>query len=108
VKLARLFPAFPSVAALISWTDRMKTEEAFRRVKGEKNILRTTKRKKAERFGHILRKNCLLKHVIEGKTQARTEVTRRRGRRGKQLLDYLKEMGGYWKLEVEALYRPLW
>jgi hypothetical protein len=107
VKHAPFFSPFPSIAALISWTDRMKTEEAFRRVQEEKNILHTSKRRKAERFGHILRKNCLLKHVIEGKTQTRTEVTGRRGRRGKQLLDCLKEMRGYWKLEVETLYRPL-
>jgi hypothetical protein len=32
----------------------------------------------------------------------------RRGRRLKQLLDDIKEMGGYWKLEEEALDRPLW
>jgi hypothetical protein len=108
VKLVRFFAAFPSGTALISCTDRVKAEEAFRRVKEEKNILHTIKRRKAERFGHILRRNCLLKHAIKGKTEARSEVTGRRGRRSKQLLDDLKEMRGYWKLKVEALCRPLW
>jgi hypothetical protein len=36
------------------------------------------------------------------------EVTGRRGRRRKQLLDDLKEIRGYWKLKAEALDRPLW
>jgi hypothetical protein len=34
--------------------------------------------------------NCLLRHVREGKVK---EVTRRRGRRGKQLLDDVKGNG---------------
>jgi hypothetical protein len=32
-------------------------------------------------------RNCLLKEVTEGKIQGQKEVTRRRGRRRKQLLD---------------------
>jgi len=35
-------------------------------------------------------------------------VTVTRGRRCKQLVDALKENGGYWKLEEEALDRTLW
>jgi hypothetical protein len=38
-----------------------------------------------------LRRNCLLKHVIEGKLEGRIEMTGRRGRRRKQLLNDLKE-----------------
>jgi hypothetical protein len=36
------------------------------------------------------------------------EVTRRRNRRRKQLLDDLKEKRGYWKLKEEAQYYTLW
>jgi hypothetical protein len=43
------------------------------------------------RTGHILRRNCLLKHAIEGKIEGRTEVTERRVIRHKQLLVDLKE-----------------
>jgi len=39
------------------------------------------KRRKADWIGHILRRNCLLKHVTEGKIEGRIEVTGRRGRR---------------------------
>jgi len=35
-------------------------------------------------------------------------MMRRRGGRGKQLLDYLKERKEYWKLKGEALDRSLW
>jgi hypothetical protein len=44
-----------------------------------------------------LRRNCLLKHAIEGKV----EETERGGRRRKQLLDVLKETRRYWKLKEE-------
>jgi hypothetical protein len=55
------------------------------------DFLQTTKRRKANWIGHILRRNCLLKHVIEGKLEGRIEMTGRRGRRLKQLLGGLKE-----------------
>jgi len=38
----------------------------------------------------------------------RIEVTRRRGRRRKQLLDYLKEKARYCRFKEEALDRTLW
>ena len=72
------------------------------RVKEERNILHTIKIRKANSIGHILRKNYLLQHVIEGKKEE--EVTVRRGRRRKQLLDGLKETRGYWKLKEDALH----
>jgi hypothetical protein len=46
--------------------------------------------------------------VIEGELEGRIEMTGRRGRRRKQLLEYLKEKRRYWKLKEEALDRPLW
>jgi hypothetical protein len=42
-----------------------------------------------------LRKNCLLKKVIEGRTEGNIEVMGRRRRRIKQLLDDLEERRGY-------------
>jgi hypothetical protein len=55
-----------------------------------------------------LRRNCLLKHVIEGKLEGRIEMTWRRGRRRKQLLDDLKEKRRYCKFKEEALDRNQW
>jgi hypothetical protein len=50
----------------ISWTDRARNEEVLHRVKEERNILHTIKIRKANWIGHVLHRNCLLKHVIEG------------------------------------------
>ena len=44
---------------------------------------------KANWTGHILRRNCLINHVIEGKLEGKIYVRGRRGRRHKQLLDEL-------------------
>jgi hypothetical protein len=91
----------------ISWTDRVRKEEVLHRVNEERKILHTIKRRKANCIGHILRRNCLLKHVIKGKLEGRIEITGRRGRRRKQLLYELKEKRRYWKLKEEALDRIL-
>jgi hypothetical protein len=50
----------------ISWTDRLRNE-VLHKVKEERNMLHTIKRRKANWIGHTLRRNCRLKHVIEGK-----------------------------------------
>jgi hypothetical protein len=47
------------------------------------------------------------KNVIEGETEGRVEVTGRRGRRCKQLLDDLKRKRGHWKLKQEVPDRAL-
>ena len=46
--------------------------------------------------------------VIEGKIKGEMEVTRRRGRRCKKLLDDLKYRTGYSHLKEEALDRTMW
>jgi hypothetical protein len=51
----------------ISWMDCVKNEEVLHRVKEEKNIIHTIKRRKANCIGHNLCRNCLLRHVIEVK-----------------------------------------
>jgi hypothetical protein len=91
----------------IIWTDCVRNKVS-QRVKEERNILHTIKRRMVNWIGHILRRNCLIKHVIEGMIEGRVEVTGRRGRRLKQLLDDLKEMRGQWKLNEDALDPTLW
>ena len=56
----------------------------------------------------FLRRNCLLKHVLEGKKEGRIKVKGRRRRRRQQPLDDLKETRGYWKLKKDALDLTLW
>jgi len=57
---------------------------------------------------HILRRNCLLQRVIEGKIKGGIEVTGRRGRRRRKLLDDLKERRGYSHLKEETLVCTMW
>jgi hypothetical protein len=57
---------------------------------------------------HSLLRNCLLTHVIEGKIEGRVEVTERRERRRKLILDDLRKVGGYWKLNEETLDSTEW
>jgi hypothetical protein len=49
----------------------MRNEEVLHRVKRGRYILHTIKRRKANWIGHILRRNCLLKHVSGGKIEGR-------------------------------------
>ena len=81
----------------------MRNEELLHRVKEERNIIHTAKRRKANWIGHILYRNCLLKHLIEGKIEGRLYVTGTGGRRHKQLLDDVKENREYCKFKDEAL-----
>jgi hypothetical protein len=75
------------------------------RVSEQRNILHEIRKRKANWIGHILRRNCLLEQVIEGKIQGQIEVTRRRGIRRKKLLDDLGDRRGYSHLKQEALDR---
>ena len=75
----------------ISWTDHVRNEEILLRVKQQRNILHEICKRKANWIGHIMRRNCLLQRVTEGKIQGRIEVTGRQGRRRRKLLDDLKE-----------------
>ena len=52
---------------------------------------------KARWIGHIMHRNCPLKHIIDRQTEGRIEVMGRQGRRCKQLLDDLIEKREYCK-----------
>ena len=92
----------------ISWTDHVRNEEVLLRVNEQRNILHEIRKRKANWIGYILRRNCLLKLVIEGKIQGEMEVTRRGGRRRRKLLDDLKDRRGYSYLKEEALDPNMW
>jgi len=80
----------------------------YLRVKEQRNILHEIRKRKANWIGHILRRNCLLQQVIEGKIKGGIEVTGRKGRKRRKLLDDLKERRGYCHLKAEALDRTMW
>ena len=74
----------------------------------QRNILHEIIKRKANWIGHILRRNCLLKQVIEEKIKGKIEVTTKQGRRRKKLLDDLKDRRGYCELKEEAVDRTMW
>jgi len=70
----------------ISWTDHVRNEEVLLRVKEQRNILHEINKRKANWIGHILRRNCLLQRVIEGKIKKGDRSDRKTR----------KEVGSYW------------
>ena len=90
------------------WTDHVRNEEVLLRVNEQRTILHEIKKRKANWIGHILRRNCLLQRVIEGTIKGGIEVTERRGRKRRNLLDDLTERREYSQLKEEALDRTMW
>ena len=73
----------------ISWTDHTRNKDVLLRVKEQRNILHEIRNRKANWIVQILRRNCLLQRVIEGKIQGGIKVTGRQTRRHRKLLDDL-------------------
>ena len=97
--------------------DHVRSEKVLLRVNEQRDILHEIRKRKANWIGHILRRNCLLKQVIEGKIKGEMEVARRRGRRRKKLLDDLKDKERIFSFEggssgshyvEESFWRRLW
>jgi hypothetical protein len=88
-----------------SWTDHVRNEDVLLRAKEQRNILHEIRKRKVKWIGHILRRNCLLQRVTEGKIQRGIEVTGRQGISRRRLLDELKERRGCSHLKEEALDR---
>ena len=79
----------------IIWTGHVRNEEVLLRVNEQRNVLHEISKRKANWIGHIFCRNCLLQRFIEGKIMGGIEVTGRRGRRRRKLVDELKERRGY-------------
>ena len=92
----------------ISLTDHVRNEKVLFRVNEQRNILHEIRKRKANWIGHILPRNYLIQQVIEGKIKGQIEVTRRRGRRRKEVLDDVNDRRGYCQLKEEALDRTMW
>jgi hypothetical protein len=73
----------------------VSNEEVLHRVKEKTDTIQTIKRRRVNWFGHILHRNCFLKHIIEGKIEGMIDMRGRQGRRCRELLYELKENRGY-------------
>jgi hypothetical protein len=74
----------------ISWNYSVRKTK-YDRVQEDRNNLDTIKRRNTNWTGHILHRNCFLKHITEGKMKVGTEETGWQGRRCKQLLENLRK-----------------
>ena len=92
----------------ISWTDHVINEEVLFRVNEQRNILHEIRKRKANWIGHILRRSCLLKQVIEGKIKGEMEVARRQEEDVRSYWMTLRTKRGYSHLKEEALDRTMW
>jgi hypothetical protein len=90
-----------------SWTDHVRNDEVLLGAKEQRNILHEISKRKANWIGHILRRNCLRRQVIERKIKEGIKVTGIRRRRRRKLLDDLKKRRLYSHLKEEALDRTL-
>jgi hypothetical protein len=90
------------------YNDSVRIEEVLLRVKEQRNILYEISKRKANWIGHLVRRNCLPQQVIEGKIKGGIEVTGRRGKRRRKLLDDLKETRGHSHLNEDILHRTMW
>ena len=113
--LLNLNPSCPYLVVnrnVLFWCYFHVRNEELHRVKEERNILHTVERRKATLTGHILRRNCFLKLINEGKTERRTEVTGRWGRDVSSCcMTVRKQQGtGNWKGEHQdySLWKELW
>jgi hypothetical protein len=70
----------------------MRNEEVLFRVRKQRNFLHEISKKKANWIRHNLCRNCLLRQISEGKIKGGIEVTDRRGRRRRKLLDDLNPL----------------
>jgi hypothetical protein len=79
---------------------------------GAQNILHTCtctiKRRTANRIGHFLSRQCLLKQGIKENIEGKIGARERRERRSKLLLDDVTHERGYCKLKAEVTDGTLW
>ena len=61
-----------------------------------------SKGQEGTQFGHMVRRDIILKHLTDGEVKGSTKISGRWGRRRDQLLDDLKEKVSYRELKKKA------
>lgn len=84
----------------IKWSDKIRNEEVLRRVGEERTILKTISQRKRSWLGHILRRDCLQRRIIEG--------TRTRGRRKFGMLTDIMKGRTFEQRKEDAQDRESW
>lgn len=84
----------------ISWVDKITNEEVLNRMKKDKELLYTIKKRKLEYFGHLMRgeKYEVIKVILQGKIQGKRSVGRRR-------ISWLKNLREWFNSSTKSLFR---
>jgi len=89
----------------IRWTAHVSNEEVLSLVKEQRCLVHVIKQRQANWIGHVLRHECLLKTVLEGKIEGK----RTRGKPRRKMLDLLMEQEdkkiSYQELKRRAEHR---
>ena len=85
----------------ISYKDRVTNDEVLKRMKTERSLLNTIKKRKLRYFGHVKRQNGLLKQTLEGRIEGR----RPRGRPRTTWVDNIQAWTGMRKYECTEACR---
>ena len=92
----------------ISWTAHVSNEEVLSLVNEQRCLVHVVKQRQANWIGHVLRHDCLLKTVLEGKMEGK----RTRGKPRRKMLDLLMEQEdkkiSYQELKRRAEDRIQW
>jgi len=62
---------------VISWTNHVRKKKVLHGLREDRNMLHTITRRKGNGIGHNPCRNCLLKHIIEGKIRKWIKMIRR-------------------------------
>ena len=87
----------------IKWSEKVTNKQVLDLIGEKRTLLNNILHRKANWIGHILRRNCLLRDVIEGQMRQ----VKGAGRRS-PLLDDLRNRRRYWELKEEAEDRKIW
>ncbi|WP_410967417.1 hypothetical protein, partial [Salmonella sp. SAL04191] len=89
----------------IKWTEKIRNEDVLQRIGESRKLIGKIRRRKANWVGHHLRRECMIKEVIEGKLEGRRAM----GRKRFQLIDELrKNKESYQDLKAIAANREKW
>jgi hypothetical protein len=73
----------------ISWTDHITNKDVLRIVGEKRSLMETVRRRQKNWIGHVLRGDCLLRTVLEGRLQGKHQ----RGRPRRKMLDWMLKEG---------------
>jgi len=88
----------------IKWTDKIKNEVVLERVGERRKLLQAVQKRKSNWLGHVLRRQCLQRDMLEGSVEGRLK----RGRLRRKIIDDMKQEKNYQELKFMAEDRRGW